>query len=169
MRIVDLNGGAFAVIDDEDYADISRFSWNFNSSGYAFRNVPGTGERVLMHRQILGILTRPDLVGDHINHCRIDNRKNNLRACLKRQNDLNRGLSSVNTSGFKGVVWSRRLCKWVAQIGVYTPGAKRNRKTHHLGVFDNPAAAHLAYCAAALKLHGEFANFGNGCVLIGRM
>lgn len=33
-------------------------------------------------------------------------------------------------------------------------------KKIHLGLFESPSEAHLAYCEAAKKLHGEFANFG---------
>jgi len=58
-------------------------------------------------------------------------------------------------SGFKGVCLSSLHGKWMAQIQV-------DKKKIHLGLFDDPAEAHSAYVEAAIRLHGEYANDGNG-------
>jgi len=58
-----------------------------------------------------------------------------------------------NTSGYKGVSWSSRNKNWVATI-------TKNGKMMFLGGFDNIETAHKAYCEAANKYHGEFANAG---------
>lgn len=90
---------------------------------------------------------------DHINGNRSDNRIANLRLATARENSRNAGMSRNNTSGYKGVFWERGCGKWRASITV-------NRKTIHLGVFVSAPEAHAAYCAAAKKYHGEFANTG---------
>ena len=91
---------------------------------------------------------------DQVDHKDVDpdnNRWENLRAATNQQNCCNR--VHPNPSGLKGVSWKRRNRKWVAQIGV-------DGKRIHLGLFDSAEAAHAAYCAAAERLHGEFANLG---------
>ncbi|MCH7686587.1 MAG: HNH endonuclease [Planctomycetes bacterium] len=44
---------------------------------------------------------------DHINRNRLDNRDENLRFVTFSQNQINKGLSTRNTSGFKGVCFCR--------------------------------------------------------------
>lgn len=90
---------------------------------------------------------------DHINCDRADNRWANLRAATRAQNGQNRGANKRNTTGFKGVTYWPARKKYMAQIM-----ANGVQKT--LGYFDTPNEAHAAYCAAAAKLHGQFANFG---------
>ncbi len=60
------------------------------------------------------------------------------------------------TSQYKGVRWKPNRQKWYASIA-------RDKKYHHLGVFDNEMEAAKAYDAAARHFHGEYAklNFPN--------
>ena len=76
-----------------------------------------------------------------------------LRLATPSQNTYNQKLSAANKSGYKGVSWEKGKNKWVAQIGY-------DNSPHFLGYFDTAIEAHAAYCAAAIKFHGEFANFG---------
>lgn len=85
---------------------------------------------------------------DHINLDRADNRIANLRDCTQSQNMGNRRQQSNNTSGFKGVSYSKASNKWSASL-----------RGKHLGLFGTPDAAHDAYKSAALQLFGEFARF----------
>lgn len=87
---------------------------------------------------------------DHIDGNRGNDRIENLRAASRSENMCNRGKQSDNTSGLKGVFWHKQRQKWRAQI-------KRDRKARHLGLFNCPAAASLAYQIAADELHGEYA------------
>lgn len=87
---------------------------------------------------------------DHINGVRDDNRWINLRKCAHEQNGKNRVQSAANKTGFKGVVLGYKGRRWIAQI-------RENGKSHYLGYFDDPKAAALAYDAAAIRLHGEYA------------
>lgn len=91
---------------------------------------------------------------DHINGDRADNRIANLRQASNAENMRNRGANKNNASGRKGVTWHKRKRKWHAQIGV-------SAKRISLGCFDCPDEASRAYNAAAVRLHGEFANTGD--------
>lgn len=70
----------------------------------------------------------PSLV-DHIDRNPRNNDPENLREADKVINSINRGLQSNNTSGVRGVGWSKASRKWRAYI-------KCEGVTKHLGVFD---------------------------------
>jgi hypothetical protein len=89
---------------------------------------------------------------DHINGSRDDNRWCNLREATRSENNANSRRGRNNTSGYKGV-WRAASGRWTACITV-------NYRQIHLGRFDAPEEAHAAYCAAADKHFGEFANGG---------
>lgn len=87
---------------------------------------------------------------DHINGNRSDNRLKNLREATRSDNLCNRGPQSNNTSGHKGVYWSKRAGRWEASIG-------KEGCVKYLGRFESLVDAEAAYRAAAAKMHGEFA------------
>ena len=90
---------------------------------------------------------------DHINGDKQDNRIENLREVTLSQNSFNRALATNNTSGIKGVHWSRAAKKWQATImvdGVY----------EYLGVYSDINQAKKIVQDYRKKLHGEFANNG---------
>lgn len=86
---------------------------------------------------------------DHKNTVKYDNRIENLRLADFSQNKYNKGISSNNSSGYKGVSWFKREKKWVAQIWV------RGRKKV-IGYFNKAEDAHAAYVKESSILHGEF-------------
>ncbi|SKB62462.1 HNH endonuclease [Sphingopyxis flava] len=86
---------------------------------------------------------------DHKNRNRSDNRWSNLRPCSRSDNMFNQGLSSLNTSGYRGVSLHHGTGKWRAQI------KHRGRKIH-LGVFETPESAAAVYAAAANDLFPTF-------------
>lgn len=86
---------------------------------------------------------------DHVNGDPSDNRLCNLREATKSQNMMNVGKIKSNTSGIKGVGWSKASQKWRAYIRV-------NKKDIHLGLFENIEDAKKARIEAAIKYHGEF-------------
>ena len=55
---------------------------------------------------------------DHINNNKLDNNIRNLRFVTHQENNMNRKLSSKNTSNFKGVSFSKQRNKWCAQIKI---------------------------------------------------
>lgn len=88
---------------------------------------------------------------DHIDLIGTNNAWDNLREATNSENLFNRGKTSRNTSGYKGVWLHRRLGKWCAEI-------KASGHRHRLGTFETPELAAAAYAEAAKRLHGEFAN-----------
>lgn len=90
----------------------------------------------------------PETQIDHVNGNRSDNRLCNLRSATRFQNGQNTRLSSINTTGFKGVIRHR---------GKYRADIRVQRKRIHLGYFETADAAYAAYCDAAYLYHGEFA------------
>ena len=89
---------------------------------------------------------------DHINNIRMDNRIVNLRLATPAQNACNSKKSLHKTSRYKGVTWYKRKGKWQAQI-------RTQGKNIHLGYYTDEYKAYMVYKAAAIKYHGEFANF----------
>ena len=80
-----------------------------------------------------------------------------LRIVTPDQNQMNKRINSRNTSGLKGVSPNPRCKTFRAVI------ASRGKDVY-LGCFDTPEEAHTAYCEAAIRLHGEFANFGHSSI-----
>lgn len=90
---------------------------------------------------------------DHINCDRADNRICNLRLATNANNMQNTRKRGGTTSQYKGVSWQEAKGKWRADI-------RANGKQMYLGLFKDEHEAYLAYCAAAARHFGEFANFG---------
>ncbi|WP_108027035.1 HNH endonuclease [Burkholderia mayonis] len=160
MKTIKLTNGKTVLVDDEDYEHLSKFRWMFSNGGYAWRSWYGKGSaktrkshHEIMHRLIVG-LGKSDGVHevDHINGNRLDNRRSNLRVCLKSHNRKNRRINKNNASGFKGVDLLPGG-KWRAQI-------QYDGKQKNLGRFESPELAHEFYCLAADMMHGEFAAKG---------
>lgn len=157
ISYIPLTRGQFAIVDSEDFERISAWSWraNLTSEGkfYAQSTQHRNGKRVdlMMHRVIMGLEKGDHREVDHIDPSSpLDNRKSNLRLSTHQENIRNRPAQKNNKSGFKGVVQVKPN-KWVATIG-------HNRKKVHLGTFNSPQEAYTAYCEAANRLHGAFAN-----------
>jgi hypothetical protein len=161
MKEIHLTRGLVALVDDEDYEWINKFRW-YSTNGYATRREGNRDNRMsfLMHRDILGLIKNDGILVDHINHDTLDNRKENLRKCGYRENSMNQKISSRNKVGHKGVYFHAAKKKWMARVYI-------NGKQTYLGYFLSVEAAHKAYCDAAVKHYGEFANFGDGCVILG--
>jgi hypothetical protein len=120
--------------------------------GRGYVHVQFQGKRHLAHRVawFLYYGNWPDQMIDHINGNRSDNRIKNLRLASSSQNQLNRGKSTNNTTGHKGVSYHAKRRHWQAMISI-------NGRNKFLGNFATAEEAADAYNKAALKHHGEFA------------
>lgn len=162
MKYIELTKGYQAIVDDEDYEELSQYKWHY-TGGYARRaKYLGGGaanpklDRVRMHRQIMN--APKGVFVDHINGNTLDNRKSNLRLATESQNGANRGANNGKKSNpYKGVyrlTSPRAVKKWWALIVESSTGVKKRRS---LGVYATPEEAAQAYNEAALKYFGEFA------------
>ncbi len=91
----------------------------------------------------------PEHEVDHRDGDRSNNQWDNLRKATHQQNQWNKGRSNRNRSGFKGVHQHSQSGRWIAQI-------RAHGRTRHLGVFDTPEQAAIAYESASAVTHGEF-------------
>lgn len=87
---------------------------------------------------------------DHADGNPRNNKIENLREATSLQNQQNLKLPSHNTSGYKGVMWSKRSNKWLVKIKV-------NKKQKHIGLFEDIELADLVAQEARNKFHGSFA------------
>lgn len=90
----------------------------------------------------------PDAKIDHKNGVRDDNRFCNLRECDEQDNNRNRGLSVVNTSGVSGVSFQQG--KWMVRIRL------NKHERRFFGYFEDLELAELVANEARNKYHGEF-------------
>lgn len=149
----DPDTGIFTWLETNNKDLIGKEAGYINDAGYRVITIKGKQQRA--HRLAWFYMTgvKPRRIVDHKDNDRLNNKWENLRLANTKQNRCNTVLASNNTSGYKGVYWSNPRQKWVATINF-------NYKRRHLGYYDCPKAAHIAYVKAAKKLHGAFANFG---------
>jgi hypothetical protein len=126
MKNINLSNNIVAIVDDEDFETVNKFSWCLSSHGYAIRRIyvekikgKWKTKQFYLHREIIKDIPKGKVI-DHINNNRLDNRKANLRVCSIRENISRAGISKANTSGFKGVKYKTgpRIKRWQANIKV---------------------------------------------------
>ena len=129
--------------------DKAGYAWSYD--GYTYKSVSYKSRCYTISRLIFLMFYgyMPEYV-TYIDGNSLNTRIENLRAATHSQIMTCRGIRKNNTSGFKGVKYSKNDHKWIAAIS-------KNKKYYHLGSFDAPEEAYKAYCKAAKKLHGEFA------------
>lgn len=130
-----------AIINVEVIDVVLQYKWHLHG-GYVFSNQVGLLHRFLMNPS-------DDMVVDHINHNKLDNRRENLRVCTAHQNSMNQSKRCNNTSGVTGIVWDKLRNKWKAQICI-------NSKTKHLGYYTTKEEAIEARRQAEIEYFGEF-------------
>ena len=150
MKRIPLSQGKFALVDDEDFETVGQMRWytmRIHNVWYAASSQAVEGTRVYLHRFLMD--PPSDMEVDHINGDGLDNRRENLRVCLHRDNLRNVRRTVTSRSGFRGVL-KTRSGRWEART-------KRLGRIIHIGTFDTPEEAARARDRKIIELHGEFA------------
>lgn len=152
MKIIKSTNGYEIMVDDEDYSLLSLVKWRAcrpnKTTWYAYTCI--ANKHVAMHR----ILLKPskEFLVDHKDCNGLNNQKSNLRICGKIENAQNSRIRKTNRYGFKGICLTR---------GRFQAVIFKNKQRMHLGTFDTPEEAALAYDRAAIEHFGEFARVNN--------
>lgn len=164
-REIPLTKGYVAIVDDEDWEELSKYSWRAHVAPravYGRTSIFVEGKRLdpLLHRMLMGV-TDPLLEVDHINHNGLDNRRENLRIFPNgsRANHANGRSRLGSTSKYLGVSWFKSLGAWRAQINF---GGWPFGQVSFLGYFSSEEAAARAYDVAACDIFGSSANLNFG-------
>lgn len=140
LHIVSKGETYTVLIDKDDYDVVKKYSWSIKEN-YVYNSTVG-----LLHRYVLN--PQNDKHIDHINHNKLDNRKNNLRECSQAENNRNVGITVNNTSGYKNIYWCDKKQRYIVRI---TLNGKLYRK--HFKTLEEA----IEYRDIRLKeLHGEF-------------
>lgn len=120
------NGDEF-YFDLDDYEKIKEYCWYINKGYVVAHDIYGTNNSLVRQHRLINNPSDSQVV-DHINGCKNDNRKKNLRNIKQSNNAKNRCLPINNTSGHVGV-HKLKNNKWQAYIG-------HNGETICLGTFN---------------------------------
>jgi hypothetical protein len=147
----------FAIVDEDDFAKVAEYNWSKTTEFYA--NATINGKPIRMHQFIIGKAPLGQVI-DHINGNKLDNRRENLQFCTKKQNGQNIEKKENTTSQYKGVSWNTSANKWIV-------GSKMDGKQVRLGTFDDEIEAACTYDTFVLLHYGAnaktngFINYDN--------
>ena len=136
-------------IDADDYDKVSLHNWTVSGHGYIVSS--NKSKTIFLHRYILNLQQGCNIIVDHIDHNKKNNRKSNLRLCTPSENMINKQLLQSNKSGYPGIRWENNRHKWYVRICA-------DRKEHFIGRFDSFNDALEARLNAEKLYFGEFAN-----------
>lgn len=133
---------ARAIIDTSDVELVKGHKWCKDRNGYV-----KDSKQQYLHRLILSEYNQ---YIDHIDGNKLDNRRNNLRACSNANNLKNRvNLPSNNTSGILGVRFRKDRNKWYAEL-------KADGVVYRLGSYVTKEEAIKARLDGELKCFGKY-------------
>lgn len=151
MKHIPLTQGKFAIVDDADYEELSKYYWCACKHKRAHVWYAVRSGHVKMHHQVLGRKIESNDEVDHLNGNGLDNRKVNLRICSHSVNMQNRHVLKKNKScKYQGVCWDKNRKSWVASIC-------KDQKQMTIGRYKSQDVAAKAYDVKALELYGVHA------------
>jgi len=145
------------LVSDADYDLVSHLRWGIQAipCGLRYAVAREYPNVILMHRLIMD--AKDGQLVDHIDGNGLNNQRENLRLCTRRQNlqNIRKRNFSRKTSRFKGV-------RYRANYGTFHAEIECSPHRLHLGAYESEHDAAVAYDAAAHLLFGPFArpNFG---------
>jgi len=152
-----------ATIDDEYSDELSQYKWHLLKAPNTFyittnKKINGTFHTLKMHRMIMEIKLSRHIYSceyiDHVDGNGWNNCISNLRLCSSSDNIANSKVCKRSSSGYKGVSWHKRDCKWQAYL-------THKRTVYHLGYFTSKNDAAIAYNTKAKELFCEYAHLND--------
>ena len=120
--------GGVAIVSAEDYDKLSKYKWHMDADGYIRSTI--NRNTIKMHRYILNV-SNPNVIVDHINKIRHDNRRENIRLSNGSKNAQNRSIGkNKKSSKYRGVTYHTSMKKYRARLIL-------NKKSIYMGLFKN--------------------------------
>ena len=145
------------LVDDKDFERLSKYTWSVNTKGRVRRMEHKHIDIFSSFRKTINIPISNDVMQnfnvmyDHINRNKLDNRKENLRPSTETLNQFNKEKTKTKTSSkYKGVCFHTKMKQWTSNISF-------KNKRIWLGSFNAEEEAARAYDRKAKELAGEFA------------
>ena len=137
----------FSFVDINDYYDLIKKEWSFDGKyGVRYEN----HKKIYMHSAIMKHIKGFEI--DHINGRKLDNRRENLRHCLPKENCFNKSKwGKKGASRYKGVFWNPQSMSWYVGIG------KNYNKYCVIRGCKTEKEAAIYYNVAAQLFFGKFA------------
>lgn len=124
-----------------------------NSAGYAY--ISYDQEDIFIHRLLLGLPTRYDpmtqLIGEHSDTNRLNNRLSNLRVKKKPDNPKNCKKYKNSRNNYKGICYHKHIDKWETCV-------QHNKRQISYGVYKTEVDAAIAYNIVAFFLFKDMAH-----------
>lgn len=162
MKLIPLNHGFSAMVDDEDFEELSKYNWysekaprTHYATRYFYNHDKDRKDHIRMHRHIMKV-NDPKIQIDHIDRNGLNNQKSNLRPCSCSENHRNCRMRK-STTGFRGVSLYKAKRVWKDYDGpVYRARINHQGKEISIGFYKTPQEAAEARDKKSLELHKEF-------------
>lgn len=152
MKQIPVGPRHHALVDDEDYDDVSRYTWTlieWRGKKYAKRKYRMSDDEYPQYgtESMHSFLTGFEYT-DHIDGNGLNNQRSNLREVTHKKNiQYQRPQSRAKSSRYRGVGWFKPKGKWRARLKV-------DGREVHIGYFDSPEEAAKAWNEEALHHYG---------------